>query len=193
MQENKSVITNPMSSNLIEKYTDSKANIVTYANITNMTSLEQVFNGFDHAILFLAVESHSSGHFQCIYISNDENGPILNFMDSYGLKPDGAINKISSTQSNLFGQNNNLTKLIRQSKFYPDRYSYNDHKYQSTSTDVSTCGRYAVLSVILNYIFKKRNLAFGVAHFYKLMEFWKQKYRVSYDTIVSNIINKIAK
>lgn len=190
MKPNKRIIENPMSAELIEKYTDNKANIVRYADITNMTSLEQVFNGFDHVILFLAVESENSGHFQCMYISNDKNGKLLNFFDSYGMKIDGGINKLVTAGMNTWGQDNNLKKLVEQSVFFPDRFVYNTHKYQNTSKDVATCGRYAVLNVLLNYIFKQRKLAYGVQEFYLLMKYWMQKYKQNPDTIVADIIDK---
>lgn len=187
MQSNKTVIDNPMSESLINKYLDGNSNIKTMAEISRMRSLEQVLNGNDHCIIFTATTAENAGHWQLLYVSNG----ILTFFDSYGMTPNGLIDRMMSAGMNMYGQTNNLSKLIEQSKYYPQRACYNGYKYQQDGSP-ATCGRYCVLNLVLRHIYSQKNQPYNSSVFHQIMVGWKQKFKLSYDSIVSSMINKLS-
>ena len=189
METNKRIIDNAMSTELIEQYTDNKARILTMQEISKMKSLKDVFQNQSYVIIFTATNSPNDGHFQMIWIS----GGVLNWFDSYALQPTGLLDKMMKLNMNLWGQNNNLWKLIQESQFYPNSFRMNTHKYQSNSKNVATCGRYCTLNVLLKYIYEQKGKVYNTECFFKLMQFWKTKYKKNYDSIVSSLIDEFAK
>jgi hypothetical protein len=176
----------PLSSVLISKYFDGKPNIVQMSEISNMTSLSQLFKGYDHAVIFVAVNSPSDGHWQFIYKSNDE----LHFFDSYGMNPIELLQKMNSQNHDMYGQNFNLANLILQSPYRLKSYM-NDIKYQSDGLP-QTCGRYVALNFILLHIYNNKRLPYDETVFYRIMNHLKKVYKAkSYDVVISTVIDQV--
>jgi hypothetical protein len=180
------IINSPLSDKQISKYFDEKPNIVMMKDISNMTSLEQVFNGYDHVVLFIAVNGPNDGHWELMYISDGE----LHFFDSYGYTPCQVIKDMSKQKRPLYGQNGNLNNLILNSPFYPDKCFANRVKYQKDNAS-QTCGRYVSLNYILLHIYKKNGKHYDGEVFQQLMKGWQKKFKKTDDYIVSYMIDDI--
>lgn len=184
-----SLIEKPMSSDSIEKYMRGgklHANIVTMESITKYNNLSDVFKGNNHAILFTATNTINSGHWQCIFL--DDNN--LYFFDSYGMKPFELINKVNLTiKDNDYGQNNNLSKLIHESRYFPNNCFMNTFEYQEKGSNVDTCGRHVVSCLISKDICNKRSIHFDL-NVYNVMvtELMKENKFKNYDETVSFIV-----
>lgn len=175
------VVKSPMSDTLISKYFNGRPNIVQMAEVSQMTTINQIFKGYDHAVIFVAVNSPTDGHWQFIY----KNGHELNFFDSYGMGPTDLVKKVKG-----FGQNTNLETLIQNSQFRNNAYK-NNVKYQNDG-EPATCGRYVSLCFILKYIYNKRGLGFDGSIYYKIMTHLKKMFKgESYDKIVSVLIDQV--
>lgn len=181
------IISSPLSDKQIKKYFRGNPNIVMMRDIATMTKLDEVFNGYDHAVIFTSVNSQYDGHWNMMYISGDN----LYFFDSYGMKPTQLIQNIVAKGYPVYGQNQNLDNLIRNSKYFPHNCFMNNVKYQSDKENIQTCGRYIALNFILLQIYKKRKLEYSTENFYQIMKTWKNKFNKSYDYIVSFFIDDI--
>lgn len=175
------VMKSPMSDILITKYFNGRPNIVQMAEISRMTHLNQLFKGYDHAVIFVAVNSPTDGHWQFIY----KNGDELHFFDSYGMGPTELVRRV-----NNFNQTDNLDILIKNSIYKSNAWK-NDVKYQKDG-EPQTCGRYISLCFILRYIYNKRGLPFDGTIYYKIMQHLKKSFKnASYDKIVSVLIDQV--
>lgn len=165
----------PLSNFNIEKY--GITNIVSLKDISKMTSLEQVFNGYNYVILFMRLDKiKNDGHWIMMFInSNDE----LMYFDSYAYEPLKMVTMIPDKM----GQNLNLLELIKKSK-YKNKFYYNNIDYQASNTSV--CGRYCVLCAILNKTIK----SFNFTKLKKYMDKQKQLTGKSYDFIVAELVDR---
>jgi hypothetical protein len=180
------IIKSPMSDVLIRKYFDGRPNIVLMSSISKMTSLNQIFRGFNHAVIFVSVNGPNDGHWQFMYKSQG----YLHFFDSYGMGPTELLQKMIDKNSDMYGQNLNIATLILQSP-YRSRSTMNNIKYQKDG-DVQTCGRYVTLNFILLHIYEKRGLGFDGGIFYKILSSMKKHFKTkSYDVIVSKLIDEV--
>jgi hypothetical protein len=176
----------PMSDVLISKYFNGRPNIQQMSQISTMSSLNQVFRGYDHAVIFVAVNGPADGHWQFIYKSSDE----LHFFDSYGMSPTQLIQDLQSSPTGTFGQNTNLDTLIMNSQ-YANKCYKNDVKYQSDG-EPQTCGRYVSLCFLLMVIYKQKNVVFDGSVYFKIMQHLKTIFKnSSYDNIVSQMIDQV--
>jgi len=186
MSKTRKLIESPMSDVLIQKYFDGHANIKTLAQISQMTTFDELMGEYEHVIIFMALQASNSGHWISMFI----NSGNLYYFDSYGKKPLEPINKLIDYGYPLYGQNFNLFELIRKSQF-ANRFIYNTIQYQNDSVDVAVCGRYASSVCILNILYKEKNAPFDFNVFYSLMETWKVKMgNKSYDEVIVYFINQ---
>ena len=185
-QDIQKVITSGLTFQQMKAYLDGKPNLHTQQEIAQMSSLAEVFGGNDHAVIFTATNSPTDGHYQAIFLNKDNQ---LFFFDSYGMKPPDMILKVEKELGKNWGQNAYaLPKLIKQSP-YANNAFYNDVRYQSTEDNVATCGRYVIVVILLNSIFKKNGMSFNLSSFNTIMKGWKKKYNKSYDDIVAFFVD----
>ena len=174
----KEVIKAPMSSDLIDKYLDGQSNIIKLSDTNQMTDIEQVFNGHDHVIILLEW-GPQVGHWVALMKNKDK----IYYFDSYGRNP---FIYVKNDEYKRFNQNTHILDLIKNSK-YKDNFYYNDEKYQAKEEDVATCGRWCLLSIILNKLIPN----FDLNMFKKIVKNGTTKWKVSNDVLVSKIIDMI--
>lgn len=179
-QEQQRVLS-PLSAGQLEKTLGGRANIKSLSQIDSMTSLDQVLNGFNHVILYIAIQSPTVGHWIAMFV----NSGSLYYCDSYGLPPLAILEAMKQKGLPTFGQSTNLLTLISKSQF-ANSFFYNTVCYQQKKDDVETCGRYAQTIVALNQIYEKERKEFNLDEFYQLMMYWKTKYNKSFDDIIVN-------
>lgn len=166
-----------MSNDLIKFYLPD-AKILMSNELQAYKTIEDLLPTNKSYVVLLYVNTHFgntiNGHWTCVTRLNDE----ISYFDSYGQQPDYAINhwfKNNKEQTINF-----LSKLLGKTKL--DVF-YNDIQYQSTPADISTCGRHCIF-YILNM--KKDK---SLSDYYILMKSIKEKTKMSYDKIVSYMIN----
>lgn len=184
MNVDKDELFKPLSPMDLNNIIGEKLHVVALAETSNMTSLHQVFQGHNHAIIFSAVSSPTFGHYSLLY-KNRQNQ--IHFFDSYGMSPCGIVDMLRKANKPLFGQNNNLDKLLLKEFHNHVDIFYNPTKYQQEETQV--CGKYVLLNLVLRFIYEKKNgIPYNGAIFKKLMIYWKGKYKKSFDEIVAYLI-----
>lgn len=168
-----------MSDELIKFYLPN-AKIIIYNNLKDYNTIEEILpeNKSFAVLLYVSANliTEVSGHWTCITRLNNE----ISYFDSYGKTPDYAIDhwfkKNTEQQTKYLSQFLNKTKL---------KVFYNGIQYQSTPGDISTCGRHCIF-YILN-MQKDKDLH----DYYILMKNIKEKTNMTYDKIVSYMINNI--
>jgi hypothetical protein len=183
------LIKQPMSNTLIQKFFNGKANIIALEDITQMTSLDQVFKGNNHVIIFLNTNPTTQiGHWICLFI----NAQRLFYFDSYGEKPLIYLQVMQKQNIDLGNQNLNLLNLIRDS-IYKNAFYYNTVDYQSEKNDVATCGRYTTMICILNIMYLKEGKSFDLKIYYELMNYWKDNLPIdlkTFDRVTTFFVNQ---
>jgi hypothetical protein len=151
--------------------------IILYPQLNDVQSIFELLP-YDVCSCFILLKtSENSGHWTCIvrYYKN------IYYFDSYGVKADGELSKISSGLRYVLHENKkSLTRIIKQ---IPNDYnfSYNKFQFQKYSPNINTCGRWVV--VFTKFIFKGYNL---IQFKNKMMEM-KEKYKESFDDIVIHL------
>lgn len=125
----------PLTGEDINKLTNNKCNIWAYSQITDK-SLDEILGNNRSAIILLEYTGKSVGHWVALF--EHKNG-IIEYYNSLGFPIDYQQDKQILTQ-----------------KLYNYRVIQNKQQLQSKSSDINTCGRYAVLR--LNY----RNISLQV-------------------------------
>ena len=166
----------PMSNHLIEKYLDNRANIKAVCDLDNYNDLDDIFEGEDHIILLIEHTKKNNGHWVCMF----KNPTGIYYHNSYGKN---ILEELKDANYRKF-QSDHLLDLVNQSN--KDIY-YNDVPYQSNDFSIATCGRHALLPVVLNKLIPN----FTLKEYHKIMREAKKKYNMDYDKIVSHLIDKI--
>lgn len=123
---------------------EGKARVLIYRDLAKFSTLDEALG--EHGAIFLLYESRPDfGHWTLVMRRTPEE---VEFFDSYGIFPDEELNWVGAEENKQLGQSYPyLSKLLHDSP-YP-KLEYNDHKFQKMSDDVSSCGRWAALRLIL--------------------------------------------
>jgi hypothetical protein len=126
----------------IAKLLNNKIKIVTYSEIANYKTIDELLKPYNQ-IIILYESSKNMGHWCACW----KKGKMIHMFDSYGLFID---DELKFVKNKTFKEKSNqdypyLTKLIYDSKYELD---YNDHRLQRFSSGISTCGRWCVLRLL---------------------------------------------
>jgi hypothetical protein len=123
------------------KYYLPKAKIILYNQLKKYKNIEQLLKKHgDYIILLYPVSSEMSGHWVSL---NRYNPNIIEYFDSYGLKPDVPF---TWTTSNFRNNKRYLTELLNTTKL---RINYNTIPFQSKKDkEISTCGAFVVFKIL---------------------------------------------
>jgi len=122
-----------------KKFKGQHIKIVTYQQLSNYNSLEQLLPQTECALFMLLKTSVNSGHWTVLVRYNDN----VYYFDSYGVIYDGELKHISPQLQYELGENNKtLTDLINSTSF---NVSYNHKQLQSHHSDINTCGKWCTV------------------------------------------------
>lgn len=155
--------------------------IINYPELANKTTFPTDKNG--RLIIFFETESQTVGHWLAIKV--DTVFHTVSFFDSYGLPPDGDRAWLSPELQNELNENKNLITPIL--KIYAKngyKIYYNHYDFQSKVPDISTCGRYASLFLLVNQPIKQ---------FQEIFKAFTEKFNLTNDEMISYFINKYSK
>jgi hypothetical protein len=133
----------PTSRNDLNYMLDNKVKILTYDQLDNYTSFDELMNPY-HALIILYpnADDPEVGHWCCCYIMQGVDNRV-EYFDSYGAyidEPVGEYNKGIRSPRKIEPK---LLDLIKDSP-YADRIWWNEIPFQSESEATATCGLWCV-------------------------------------------------
>jgi hypothetical protein len=162
----------------LRKHLGSGTKILTYPQLANYKSLEQLLPKKDSYVVLLYLQTKNSGHWTCLSRHKD----TVEFFCSYGSKPDEPLSWIpKETAEELGVARGLLTELFDNDKSFKKVYNHIDYQ-NDTDTSISTCGDWVILRL------KHRDI--DLNHFYLLMKQLKAKYKLDFDELSVAILEK---
>ncbi len=159
--------------NIIKAF-GNKVKIVTYKDIYNYETIDELLDPYGVVVILYEVKPNS-GHWTILFKRNDD---IIEFFDSYGAVIDSELKFIKEKYRDQLKENHTyLSYLVYKSPYELD---YNPYKFQKYKNNINTCGRW----VILRYALRE----FDIDEFYKIMKQLKRKNKKSYDELVTIIV-----
>jgi len=169
----------PISDKIIDEYLKNPK-IIEYKELKNYKNINQLLpKNKDYVIILFR---HPTGaHWQGLLKNNN----IIEFFCSYGTFPDECYyNWETQKENDSFEQfQPYLSNLLNNCNY---ECVYNPIQYQSMKNDISTCGRF-----VLMRIFFLINHGGNLNDFYNYLKRKKKEYKLSYDELVSIVINKL--
>lgn len=130
----KEFMKHPLSDKDIMNICNGEANLVLNSNIHEYKSLNDLVYPYNACIILYDKKDGSPGHWSCITKSNG----VYEFFCPYGMMPDAVLKHL--------GGKPYLSELIRRTK---SKVVYSRYKLQKSKNNVSTCGRYIGMRVLL--------------------------------------------
>lgn len=124
----------PISGDNILAICNGKANIVINSQLGKYSNIDSILGKDGAAIIFYDKKDDDVGHWSCLF----RKGKYLEFFDPYGLDIDGPLK--------FTGGRSYLTNLCLNSKY---RITFNPYSIQKYSNNISTCGRFVGLRLLL--------------------------------------------
>lgn len=156
------LVKKPLSSDEMLEALDYKCNIVKYSELKNYKNINDILGEYKKCILLYETKLNY-GHWTCLYKNKKKN--TIFFFDSYGFVIDDELNFIPHYNKKILNSDYRyLTKLLYKSKC---NIEYNEYELQDFSPDVSTCGRWVIVRLLLNNL--------SVESFYNLFKNIKNK------------------
>ena len=121
---------------------DNKVNIVLYPDLYKYTSIDQLLNPYNCAIILYESRKHY-GHW-CSIIKRDNS---IEFFNPYGGLPDDCLNHINLDFRIESNQVIPILKLLMHES--PYELHYNEFQFQQKGYDIKTCGRHCVVRCML--------------------------------------------
>lgn len=173
------IIVDPLDDSEIRDYLDP-VKILKYSDLKNYKSIEELLPNDKSYIIILVEQSFNNGHWICISRFNN----IIEYFDSYGLAPSQNLKWNDCELNKELGQGfKYLNYLFDNTKL---NVIYNPIEYQGESSNINTCGRHCIFRILM-MVANNMNLN----KYYKFMKSIKDKYKKSYDEIVSYFIENI--
>lgn len=151
----------------ILKIAGSRSKILTYPDLKNYNTIEQLFGNYDKIILLYLNEingNNYSGHWTCLIKRKEGKDTIVEFDDPYGLIPNKELEWFTEDElRNLDQDNNHLIQLLYNFSLGENhKVEYNEDKMQSKKINIATCGRFVALR----------------CHFYDVpLKIWQEEWR----------------
>lgn len=129
-----------------------RVNVVTYNQIQNYETLEDLLNPYQTVVILYPNPSDDPeieaevGHWTCLFVMPRSN--VLQYFDSYGVYMDEKVGEYNEEDEGVKLHKRTpmepaLLKLILESK-YADSTCFNNTQYQSMTLNVATCGLWCV-------------------------------------------------
>ena len=131
-----------LSDDDIKKFMGDKAKIITYSQLKDYTTVDQLLSPFN--VVFILFEWRKSYGHWILLLKNEET---IEYFDPYGHFVDYWLGKISEPFRTDSGQKDPmLTKLLVE---YDGEMSWNNFDFQKYNKKIRTCGMWCVLRALL--------------------------------------------
>lgn len=165
------------------------ANIVFLPTLGNVSSLDEVFKGHNHVIMFVATNGEYSGHWQALFKTKE----TIYFFDSYGHNFTILLRKVfRNFGRDAYGESFKLGAIIAASEYFKKgKVIMNTKKYQQLGPEINTCGRHVCVCFM---VFNQLGEDFDFYKYAKFMNNYKAENGLSnYDECVVDITNRMIK
>ena len=115
--------------------------IVEFSEMAQMTTYRDLFKNSNRIVVYFETSSSHSGHYVAMILHNNR---VIEFCDSYGLHP-AKVYQYAPYDMQVSGGDDFLMNLIQSAISDGYKFEWNNVRYQSDNTRVSTCGRWASL------------------------------------------------
>jgi hypothetical protein len=133
-----------MSDGDIERYLGPHT-VIKYSDLVNYKNINELLPNDTDFKVILTEQELNSGHWCCLLKYKN----IIEWFDSYGMRPDGQFTYINNITKHLLGQGGNpLTKLLKNGKRKDQKVFYNKRRFQVTDNNINTCGRWCVARIL---------------------------------------------
>lgn len=140
----KKLMKKSLSNDDISKLLDKKVKILTYPELANYKSIDELLHPYDKVVI-LYLTSENYGHWTCLFKIDDKN---IEFFDPYAFKPDDELKMIPVHFRKSNGQyKSHLSHLLYKCNYI---VNYNDFRIQKFVRDVNTCGRHCIVRLLFN-------------------------------------------
>lgn len=131
----------------IDRYLDAgSSKILKYSELDQFRTVEELLpKDLDYRIVLIE-QNPNCGHWCCIL----RYGKVIEWFDSYGIKPDGELSFISKMKNRILGQDvKHLTNLFNEATGRGWECIWNKKKMQQLKNGINTCGRWCLLRITM--------------------------------------------
>ncbi len=186
-EEIKRRITEMISDDDIEKYLGKEGhnNIIKYNQLKNYNSIDKLLPKINSYKIILIESQQNTGHWILILkYKNKDKKTIIEYYNSYGMKPEADLNYIGSTMNKMLGNGrDDLNILLDDAKNKGYEVIYNKKRFQSSNKKVNTCGRW-----VLNRIIMATKFKMDLYEYIDFIEELKDKYDTEADIVVAMLM-----
>lgn len=184
--ELRKIIDDPMSDYDIRLYLGKNAKIITYDELKNYKTIDDIMPNHKDFVVILFRED-TEGHNHWIGMTKDKSKNAVYHFCSYGSYPDEYLfTWINCKMRKKLGEDRAYMTDLLNSCVYD--VFYNDIKYQlmeyKGDDNIATCGRH-LTNFIINFIDNGMDLK----KYYEYMRGLQQKQKKTYDAIVSELVD----
>lgn len=161
-----------------KRYFGMDVPIMKYSELESYDDINELLpNNRDFKII-LTESDYNSGHWCCL-MKYDNN---IEWFDSYGENPDGALSFIPQQIKKMLGQNHHhLTRLLKTVK--PDqKIIFNKKAFQVLKDGVNTCGRWVIARILT------MRFGYTLPDFQELLKNKKKETGKPYDILITDWI-----
>jgi len=177
----KKVEDDPLSDKIIRKYLNN-AKVILYEELKDYDDINDLLpNNKDYVVILFKQDDKGSNHWICLLKYDD----VIEHFCSYGSYPDQYYYEWTSQKDlNKAGEfAPYMTELLNKCS---NEIVYSSEDYQQDKGQIATCGRH-----VCNRVLHLENHDHNINQYYKYMKKIKRKSKLSYDQIVSAIINDL--
>lgn len=171
----KSIELKPMSDGNLKYYIGTNAKILSYIDLCKYDDISQLLRNINDFFVLLYNHTRDEGHWVCLI--KREN--TIEYFDPLGYDVDYLL---KDTNKNLNGiKKNHLKNLLNKCV---ENVIENKVKFQEQEDDIQTCGRHVCYRIF------QANKGRNLVEYYKILTNFKNISNLTYDEIVSMLINK---
>jgi len=128
--------------------------ILKVSELSKTGDLDDLFSGtFDYRIILQVHTQENSGHWIAILKYKDGPNTVYEYFDPYGKEIGHIISKLPKSENIKFGQHpdflRNLFIKKNNERLKNTKVIYNDYPFQNSRNDISSCGRWGLLRILL--------------------------------------------
>lgn len=166
----------PLGDDDINNFYNSK--IILNSDIEKYNNIDEILPNNPDYVIILFRSSKNQGHW--VLLSKYDNN--IEYFDSYGYDISYPINWINDDIKKELNEYDFLTDLLKKSnyKIIVNKYAFQDRN----NLNIATCGRWCLIRALT--IMKKK---LSLTDFTKIMKYIKNKSKLSYDNIISDILH----
>lgn len=140
----------PFSDQDIKTLCENKVKIVLYSKLKKYSDIDKILDPHDCCIILYETK-HNYGHWCALLRQKINEKLFIEHFDSYGMKPDAELAYVPNYYKKELGEDTpRLTYLL--AKATQNKYHgviYNEYPLQKVKNDISTCGRWCGLRIVL--------------------------------------------